>query len=613
MALLAGYISRAATRWRQLSLVMGWMYGLTRESLGIVYVFIAASVLNAMTDGLSVLLVVPFVNSTGQNAFAGLPLLGSVGDFFAHMEVDVRLRWIALLILVIVLLRGALQYFVEIIIYIIPYRIDQTLRMRAYRALMAAKMSFIDSMSAGEVVSFTSNHPVRVGIATRFIGQIFSNAITIVLMLILLLTITPVIWVAIGVFAIVTSVIFKKVTGPLVYSSSRALTDQFARFNQVFFEAIQNRKSIKIFRASEQFAENLLVFIDALRRTQLKALMIQSATYPFFSTAAGVSVCVVMLAASLLRPQDSETLLGLLVVSLVVLFRLLGPFTTLHIARMHFVTNLDAVQELHTFLENCEKEKDIDGRIELGNVRGELLFEDVHYEYAPETPVLRGVTFRAAPGETVAIVGRSGAGKSTIFNLVTRLYRPSEGRILIDGVDLNDVVGETWWRNISYVSQEAPIFSGTVDRNITFGADAVKVNSERALRAAEMAAATDFIKELPEGFSTVIGDGGRALSGGERQRIVLARSFYARAPIILFDEATSQLDALTESKVQESVATLQNGQRTLLIIAHRLSTVKNADRILVLDEGKIVETGTFRSLIAKQGLFTEMVESQSLK
>ncbi|PHR94462.1 MAG: ABC transporter permease [Robiginitomaculum sp.] len=239
----------------------------------------------------------------------------------------------------------------------------------------------------------------------------------------------------------------------------------------------------------------------------------------------------------------------------------------------------------------------------LTKVKGKLAFKKVSFSYEDGTQALHNLNFTVKPGETIAFVGPSGGGKSTIINLIARLYDVGSGQISIDGHDIKDVTLHSLRNALALVSQDIILFDDTIAVNIGFGREGASQNEIE--NAAKAAAAHDFITELPNGYQTLIGEGGGKLSGGQRQRIALARAMLRDAPILLLDEATSALDAESEAKVQMALDTLSKG-RTVFVIAHRLSTVRRADRILVLDKGKIVESGTHDKLMQKNGLYAKL-------
>ena len=271
---------------------------------------------------------------------------------------------------------------------------------------------------------------------------------------------------------------------------------------------------------------------------------------------------------------------------------------------------LIAARRLFAALDVEAEVRDVPGAKELPAGKTTLRFEDVSFTYGGDEPVLDHVTLEARRGETVALVGPSGGGKSTILNLIPRFYDVTGGRVTIDGVDVRDVTLSSLRHRIALVTQEPFLFDDTIHANIAYARpDASQADIEEA---AKQAAAHDFVSELPNGYETLVGEAGARLSGGQRQRIAIARAFLKDAPILLLDEATSALDTESEAQVQAALERLMAG-RTTILIAHRLSTVRGADRIYVVEKGKIVETGDHAGLMRKRGLYARLAKSQDLE
>jgi ATP-binding cassette, subfamily B, bacterial len=248
--------------------------------------------------------------------------------------------------------------------------------------------------------------------------------------------------------------------------------------------------------------------------------------------------------------------------------------------------------------------------VDPGRVQGRVQMEGVHFAYRKSVAVLHDVNLNIEPGQTLALVGPTGAGKSTVVSLVARFYDPQAGRVLIDGVDLRHMRLDALRRNISMVLQDVFLFNGSVRENIRFGKP--DATDEEVMAAARVANAHDFITQMPQGYDTEIGERGVKLSGGQKQRISIARAVLKDAPILILDEATSAVDTETEAQIQQALERLMQG-RTAIVIAHRLSTIRNADQILVLDGGRIVEQGRHTQIMNGQGLYAQLVKRQTME
>ena len=587
-----------------------WRY--TGPEKPLVAGFVFLSVLLVLTEGAGVFLLVPLLQSMGStNVFASVPLLDFVSAPFEVLPPENRLIWAGGAMLVIVFLRAGLQFAVDLIGYTIPHRIDHRLRLRAYACLLNNSMRFTDSLAAGEVSNFTVNHPARVGISLRFLALLTSNLAIVLTYIVLLTILAPVACIAAIAYVISTTVLFKRSTHEIARRVGRQLTAANERFSQIFFETLNGAKVIRLANAGALIQREVTATVNELGRAKVVSAALENVGLPFFSAIGGTLICATLIAIGMLGREAAESAAGTAVIFLILVMRTLGPLTVINISRTNILIHQEAFDALDRFYECAEHEKDVDGTKPIESFRDAIRFEHVDFAYNSDGPLaIDGATFEIRRGRMVAIVGPSGSGKTTLVNLMSRLYRPSRGRIRIDDIDLGDAVAATWWRLLSVVTQETVLINDTIRQNICFGHPGPV--SEQMLRsAAEKAAIAEWIEDQPEGYETVLGDRGSRLSGGQRQRIVLARAFLRNPEILILDEATSSLDTLTERAIQREILGMR-GQRTLVVIAHRLSTIRRSDCILVVDRGRVIEEGSHNELLRKRGVYWQMIESQSL-
>jgi ATP-binding cassette, subfamily B, bacterial MsbA len=290
------------------------------------------------------------------------------------------------------------------------------------------------------------------------------------------------------------------------------------------------------------------------------------------------------------------------------LFMMYDPVRKLNKVNLILQEALAAAHRVARLIETPNEVKDKPGAVELGEMKDGIAYEDVSFSYEPgQRPVLDHVDLKIRRGEIVALVGPSGAGKSTLVNLLPRFFDVTGGRVAIDGTDLRDLSLESLRGVIGIVTQETVLFNDSIRNNIAYGRSDLPL--ERVREAAAAAYADEFVMELPAGYDTVIGEGGFKLSGGQRQRLAIARALLKNPPILILDEATSQLDSESESLVQKALSNLMQG-RTTLVIAHRLSTVTRADRIVVMEDGRVVEEGRHEDLITRAGIYRRLYDLQ---
>jgi subfamily B ATP-binding cassette protein MsbA len=414
-----------------------------------------------------------------------------------------------------------------------------------------------------------------------------------------------------AVLAAVVIGVFALAARPLAAIASRArkqtsiAQEQIGIVTSLLNEVFGAARFVKTYSLEQRETERAATAFEQQRRLNMKLAHNRARSEPLMEILGGVALAGVFYLAGV-RIVSGEMTLG----DLLGIIGAVGVATPAARSISGFNTMLNealaAVNRMFTLIDEPEVINDRPGAKPMKVTAGQIEFENVGFSYG-DAPAIEDVSFTVEPGETVALVGPSGAGKSTIFNLLPRLYDVTTGSVRIDGQDVRDVTVVSLRNSISLVAQEAALFNDTIRANIGLGrAGATHAEIEEAARNA---AAHDFIMALPNGYDTMAGERGGNLSGGERQRIALARAFLRDAPILLLDEATSALDAESEAQVQEALKRLSKG-RTVLVIAHRLATVRDADRILALEDGRIVEVGRHDDLVAKGGLYARLSRLQ---
>ncbi len=387
---------------------------------------------------------------------------------------------------------------------------------------------------------------------------------------------------------------------------SRKVQDTMGDMHHVLNECFDAQKIIKLYGGKQTETERFTQTINAHRKFTMKFAMAAVASSPSIQIITSIVLATVIYIAT--QKANAGTLtVGDFVSFFTAMAILLGPIKRLAGINEHIQKGLAACESVFGLLDS-ELESDT-GTQQLGHARGVIEFNEVSYRYDSGNDLaLDTITLKIEAGETIALVGESGSGKTTLANLLSRFYEPVSGTITIDGIDLGKITLESLRKNISYASQDVILFNESVRSNIAYGAMS-DVDDELIWQAAEAASATEFIKHLPEGIDTVIGESGTRLSGGQRQRLAIARALLKNSPILILDEATSSLDTRSEKQIQCALENVKRG-RTCIIIAHRLSTIESADRIIVLDHGKIMEVGSHSTLLEKNGLYSHLHQIQ---
>lgn len=381
---------------------------------------------------------------------------------------------------------------------------------------------------------------------------------------------------------------------------------QTGAFMTIVQQSLSSIRLVKAYRMEEVEAARAEALTTRIRDLTIKAERVKALASPLMETFGGVAVTVVIVYGGW-RVINGDTTAGAFFSFITALLTAYRPMKALANANAHVNEGLAGAQRLFSVLDAQPGLVEKPGAAPLVVTRGEVKLENVTFSYDADVPALRGLSLTIPAGKTTALVGASGAGKSTVLSLIPRFYDVSSGVITIDGVDITGVTLASLRDAIAVVSQDVVLFDDTVRANIAFGK--ISASEAEIEAAAQAAGALDFITALPQGFDTMVGERGQTLSGGERQRIAIARALLKNAPILLLDEATSALDAASERHVQTALDRLKEG-RTVLVIAHRLSTVAGADQICVLDQGRVAETGTHGALMSKGGLYARLHDMQ---
>ena len=520
---------------------------------------------------------------------------------FVHKEGGL-LEWLPALIVGLFLVRGVASYASDYAIGWVANKVVMDLRNAMFAKLVRLPTYYYDTHTSGSLVSkFTFDVLQLTGAATSVVSVLFRDSLTIIALLGYLFYLNwPLTLVALLVGP--PAVAITRGFSVRLRTMSRAEQAAMGDLNHALEESIGCHRVVKVFGGQEYEARRFDLGANKVRRFNMKMTSAAAANVPLVQIVVSIALALIIYLA-VRQAAASEATVGDFVSFLSALLLIFQPMKRLTGVNQSLQRGLAAAENVFRLID--EKSESDSGTRDIPRARGEIEFKQVEFSYPGATrPAINRVSFSIHVGETVALVGSSGAGKSTLANLLPRFYSPDSGQILLDGVDIATLRLASLRANIALVSQDIVLFNDTVAANIAYGRLAGTSEAD-VVRAAEAAHAMQFIREMSDGLATVIGENGVRLSGGQRQRLAIARAFLKNAPVLILDEATSALDSESERHVQEALETLMKG-RTTLVIAHRLSTIERADRIVVLDAGRVIETGRHAELLAASGIYAKL-------
>lgn len=518
-----------------------------------------------------------------------------------------QLVWLAGVTAIVWILESVFQYLFDVYWRDLAQFVQDNLRRDAYAHVQRQELSFFEDQSSGNLISILNDD---INQLERFLDQ-GANALiqvfvsVVVIGSIFLFSAPEIGWIALipMPFIVWGSVWFQKKLAPR-YSSVRQRAGENSK---QLVNNLSGMATIKSFGTEEYENQRIAEVSEDYKKANLSVIRLSAAFVPLIRMLILVGFIGILIFAGL-KTLNGTMEVGLYSVLIFVTQRLLWPLTRLGETFDLYQRAMASTRRVMNLLHTQEILQDGSIPLEKTKIRGSYVIDKVDFSYKTGTQVLKNLSFEIKAGETLGVVGPTGAGKSSIIKLLMRLYDVNKGKITLDGVDIRDYQLNDLTQATGFVSQDVFLFHGTVRENITYGS--FLASDQEIEKAAILAEAHDFILELPQGYDTIVGERGLKLSGGQRQRISLARALLKDPPVLILDEATSAVDNETESAIQRSLYKVSKN-RTTIIIAHRLSTIRHADKIIVLEKGRLAESGTHDSLLQEKGIYSHLWAVQS--
>ena len=562
---------------------------------------------SALFNGVSTTLVVPlvlgFLGKEDINLKVGPPAIQKILAFFDRGDDSASILFMVTVVVLGIIFKNVAVYLNGIVSANLSRKLVRDIRDEGIKLLLEVDIAYFSKTKIGDILNQIGNEVNRATISIRIAINIFTTSINILIFIGILVSISWKLTLAssslLFIVGLINQTLIQRAKG-----FGQVLSEKSSQYATILVEMLTGMRLIKAVGNEEYEYQQLDKFVDDLEKIDARSQANYDAIGPINEIVGTLSILAIVFLGKAFFWQQMESLLTVLLIYLYVLFRLLPVVSQLNAQRSQFANAAPGTQIVANFLRRDDKPFMANGQTFYTKIAKGIRWEGVSFTYpGHDDLVLKGVDLWIPKGTTLALVGASGAGKSTMADLLPRFYDPIEGRITLDGKDLREYNIRSLRQAMGIVSQDTFLFNNSVRYNIAYGMK--NVTEEQVLVAAKRANAYEFIIQLPQGFDTEIGDRGVLLSGGQRQRLAIARALLRNPDILILDEATSALDTVSERLVQQAIDELCR-DRTTIVIAHRLSTVHKADQIAVLDKGQVVELGTHEELLKKGGYYTRL-------
>jgi len=583
---------------------------LLKQFKGVVILIVFFGIGVSLAEGFGVTIIIPLLEGMGGSEISSLPFPFSViSSYFSGMGFKERIQSIAVLMVIIVSLKSFLTYTNSILINRLQQNSIKYYRLLCFDQLLRLKMGYFNLQRLGHIQSLITTRINHAGVFISSGANIISSIFTIVLLIIMLFALSWKMTLLAILLVGLSSFILKGISRKSA-DAGQASDTAVQNMSSTLLDTLTGMKIIHLFNRQKDVIFKFSKDVENYKDTVFRLVRVKDMVKPLFEFTGVASLALVMFAGSFILGDHGEDSIQVLLLFLFVFFRIMPAANAFNSMRVSIIGYWPFLKRTHEFIQKKDTLYIKNGSKVFSGLKHNIQMKGLSFSYnSNEREVLHNISFDIPKGLKVGVVGPSGGGKSTLAELLLRFYDPQKGEILIDGIDLREFEVSSWRKCIGVVSQDTFLFNDTVRANIAFAKP--EASEEEIHKAVKRAHAYDFIKELPSGYDTMLGERGVRLSGGQRQRIAIARAILAEPEILVFDEATSSLDTASERDVQVALDEISLG-KTVISIAHRLSTVAGVDKIIVIDKGCIVQQGAHQELLRREGTYKRLVQLQAL-